>query len=563
MDFVKRWLTQIQAQLQDLTLSQKMLIATLVIVIPMMLLLIFQWAATPEMVPVLDQSLDRARQSRITAILEGQGISYKLVGDRIMVPREKQLMALATAQMQNLLPEDTSTGFDKLVVENQNWWNSNEQNRTLYNIAKQKVLAAVLTAYPWVHDATVIISPPQETGFGATHQRPTASVNIVLDRGKLDQKRVDAIAGLVSGAVAEMRPEDVNIIDAVNGRQWKVRPEGQIFAGDYLEQVQIQEAKYREKIQRALGYIPNVIVAVNVEVDMTRRQINSRSYDKDASVSLVTKEHSLTEQTTEGAAGGEPGVRPNTGQANAGAAISAASPRQSSTEESDTEFDAFAGEKTEVSANPGGMPTQINATVNIPRSYFVTLFQQGKAPAAAGDGEAAAPPAPTDEALSPTIEAALPRIKKQIETLVVTGKNPGQVVVDVYPDAGAPFGAPGAAQPAGFAGSLLAGGSMAKTISLGTLVLVALGAMFMLLRSATKKPPRPSVQELAGVPPKVLDADLEFVGQAEEMDPAMTGLELDEAEIRHRKLTEQIGDMVKANPAEVASLINRWATKAE
>lgn len=561
MDFVKRWLTQIQAQLQDLTLSQKMLIATLVVVIPMMLLLIFQWAAAPEMVPVLDQSLDPARQTRITAILEGQGIKYKLVGDRIMVPREKQLMALATAQMQNLLPEDTSAGFDKIVVGNQNWWNSNEQNRTLYNIAKQKVLAAVLTAYPWVHDATVIISPPQETGFGATHQRPTASVNIVLQTGQLDQKRVDAVAGLVSGAVAEMRPEDVNIIDAVNGRQWKVRPEGETFAGDYLEQVQIQEAKYREKIQRALGYIPNVIVAVNVEVDMTRRQTNSRSYDKDASVSLVTKEHTHTEQTTEAAPGGEPGVRSNAGQANAGAAITAAAPRQSSTEESDTEFDAFAGEKTEVSANPGGMPTQINATVNIPRSYFVTLFQQGKAPAAPAPGEQA--PAPTDEALAPTIEAALPRIKKQIEMLVATGKNPGQVVVDVYPDAGAPFGAPGAAQPAGFAGSLLASGGTVKMISLGSLVLVALGAMLMLLRSATRKPPRPSVQELAGVPPKVLDTDLEFIGQAEEMDPAMTGLELDEAEIRHRKLTEQIGDMVKANPAEVASLINRWATRTE
>jgi flagellar biosynthesis/type III secretory pathway M-ring protein FliF/YscJ len=87
--------------------------------------------------------------------------------------------------------------------------------------------------------------------------------------------------------------------------------------------------------------------------------------------------------------------------------------------------------------------------------------------------------------------------------------------------------------------------------------------MMMLLRSATKKPPRPSVQELAGVPPRVLETDLEFVGQAEEMDPAMTGLELDEGELRYRKLTEQISDMVKANPAEVASLINRWATKAE
>jgi len=551
MDFVKRWLTQIQAQLTELTVSQKLLIGTLMVVIPMMLLMIFQWAASPEMVPVLDQPLDSARQTRITATLDSRGVEYKIVGDRIMVPREKQLMALATAQMQNLLPEDTTTGFDKLVLDNQNWWNSNEQNRTLYNIAKQKVLAAVLTANPWVRDATVILSPPQDTGFGATHQRPTASVNVVLENGRLDQKKVDAIAGLVSGAVAEMKPEDVNIIDAINGRQWKVRSEDQMYAGDYLEQVQVQESKYREKIQRALSYIPKVIVAVNVEVDLTRRQVNSRTYDKDESVTLIARDQSSSETTTEGPAGGEPGVRPNTGGANQGVDLSAGPSRTSNTEESESEFDTFAGEKTEVTANPGGMPTQVSATVNIPRSYFVTLFQQGR--------EADAPE-PTDEALQPTIEATLPRIQNQIAALVKTGKSAGQVVVDMYPDAGAPFG--GAVQPqsAGVAGTLMAGG-MVKTISLGALAVVALGAMFLLLRSATKKPERPSLQELAGVPPRVLSNEDEFIGQADEMDPAMTGLELDEDEIRHRKLTDQVAEMVKANPGEVASLINRWVSK--
>jgi len=89
MDFVKRWLTQIQAQLTELTVSQKLLIGTLMVVIPMMLLMIFQWAASPEMVPVLDQPLDSARQTRITATLDSRGVEYKIDGDRIMVPREK------------------------------------------------------------------------------------------------------------------------------------------------------------------------------------------------------------------------------------------------------------------------------------------------------------------------------------------------------------------------------------------------------------------------------------------------------------------------------------------
>ncbi|MBI1369508.1 MAG: hypothetical protein GC162_12750 [Planctomycetes bacterium] len=555
MDFVRRWMTQIHARMLELTLSQKMLIITLAVVIPMLLWMMFQWAASPEMVPVLDQALDAPRQARITATLDGRGITYKLVGDRIFVPREKQLMVLATLQMQQALPDDTTQGFEKLVVDNQSWWKSSEQNRQVYNIAKQNVLAQVLRAYPWVRDATVIISPPQDTGFGATHQRPTAAVNLVLEGGAMDQKKVDAVAGLVSGAVAEMRPEDVNVIDAVAGRQWKVRPEGEVLPGDYLETINAQEKYVREKIGRALGYINNVIVAVNVEVDITQRKANTRSYDKDKSLTLPNHEKTQSTETssTEGN-GGEPGVRSNAGAANAGATIIASNGGSKSTSETtETESNTFAGETTEESVNPGGAPTRISATVNIPRSYFVMLFKQGKA---------ADTPEPTDEALTPIVDAALQRIKKQVEPLVATAKAPGEVVVDMFPDGGAGFGGPGGtAAPAGFSSTLMATGSM-KMISLGALALTAVGLMLLMVRKANQKPPVPTLQELAGLPPKVMTED-EFIGQADEADPAMTGVELDESEIRHRKLTEQVNDMVTANPSEVAALLGRWVNKTE
>ncbi len=548
MNWIRIWIAQIQAQLSALTASQKMLIGVLVALVPGLLWLVVQYAASPEMVAVLDQPMDSAQRVQITSYLDGRGIPYRLVGDRVHVPAERSLDVLTSLQMQQLLPEDTSRGFDAIITA-QTWWQSSTQNQQMYNVAKQNVLSSVLRAYPWVRDATVIISMPQQTGFGATHQRPTASVNIVTVGAALDQKKVDAVAGLVSGAVAEMRPEDVTVIDAVAGRQWKVRGEGEALPTDYLETLHAQERYYREKISSALSYIQNVIVAVNVEVDLTRRQTHTTSYDRAKSVELITSESNRSTNTSNATTAAEPGVRANTG---ADLTSRGGNSTSSTTEESENSFEPFAGKVDEVATQAGGAPVRINATVNIPRSFFVALFRQGKPPET---------PEPTDDVLQPIIQEHLARIRKQIEPLVMT-KTASQVVVDVFPDSGAPgFTVPGTPVGAG-ASALLAGGDI-KPITLGGLALVSVAMMFMMVRSAARRPPTPSLRELAGVPPPLPAEESEFIGEAGESEATLPGMEVDEDAIRHRQLSEQLSQMVKANPEEVASVINRWIRKRD
>jgi flagellar biosynthesis/type III secretory pathway M-ring protein FliF/YscJ len=108
---------------------------------------------------------------------------------------------------------------------------------------------------------------------------------------------------------------------------------------------------------------------------------------------------------------------------------------------------------------------------------------------------------------------------------------------------------------AGLSGALENG--WAKPLGLGVLALVSLGLMLGMVRKATRTPPMASIEELAGVPP-TLPAEDELVGEADETDPSMAGIELNEDELRSRKIAEQIGELVKGNPAEAASLIRRW-----
>ncbi len=549
MEFVRRWLAQIQTQLSELTVSQKLLMGTLALFIPIVLGLMWMWAAQPQMSPLLDQPLSAEQRLRITSYLESQSIAFRTEGDRVLIPTERRSEALAGLQLQQLLPEDTSQGF-RAILEQQNWWQSSAQNRQVYNIALQNEIGRVIRSYPWVRRATVIISRPQNEGFGATHMRPTASVNVEASGGRFDRKRADAVAGLVSGAVAEMRPEDVTVIDAVAGRQWRTQGEEEILPGDYLEHIEAQERFYREKVTRALGYIRGVIVAVNVEVDLTRKETHKSLIDKDGSAELLKREFTRSTTTTERDVAGEPGARPNTGMAINTAESSGTS---STSEERESEFDTFPGTIDEKAWSPGGAPTRISATVNVPHSYFVSLYMRG-------EEEDADPPA--DDAVGPLIAERSEAIRKQVEN-ILSARQPGRVVVDVYPDAQTAFGGSGGeAAEAGVGSTLLVGRGWVKPVGLGALALVSVGLMLMMVRKANQQNEPPSAEEIAGLPPQLPNEE-DVIGEADESDTALPGMELDEDEMRSRKIAEQVGEMVKSNPADAATLIKRWASHEE
>ncbi len=543
MDWIRKWATQIQAQLADLSVSQKLLIATLGVVVLAAVFLVAVYAGRPQMVPVIDQPLSTGEQARITAYLDSRNIDYKVEGDRVIVQPDRQAEVLAGLQMQQLLPEDTSRGFSTLI-ETQSWWQSSAQNHQMYMIALQNELSAIISKMRGVHDAKVIISEPREQGFGMTHTQPSASVNIQMSGGNVNQKLADAVAGLVAGALAELRPEDVTVIDAGAGRQFRKRNDDQLVPSDFLELVLMQEERYRERIASALGYIPRVIVQVNVEADPSRKQTESTVYDQEASVSLIQRERSREEQSTERRDGGEPG-----GRANMAVNIPGAGGPGSETTltERESEFAPHAGVTHEQVIDPGGVPTRVNATVNVPRSYFVSLYMQGQAE----DAEQ-----PSDADLQPIYTEHLDRIKRQVEPLLAA-KNPGNVVVDMYYDADETAGEAAVATAGG--GGRLLGGSMIRSVGLSALALVALAGMFLMIRKASQPPAEPDGDELAGLPPSLSSEDVELAGEAGELDAALPGMELDDEAIASRKVGEQVAEMVKNNPEEAATVLRQWA----
>ena len=546
MNWLRNTLNQIQANLSGLNASTKMLIGMCVIFMVATLGLVALYAGRADMAPLIDQAVTATDRANITSYLDMRGIHYEVRGDRVFVPVDRRIDVLAALQTNQMLPDDTSNGFANLVNQ-QKWWQSSSQGQMHFDIALQNELGAIVSEMRGIDSASVIISRPMKNGFSATHKSPSAAVNVIPGAERINQKTAEAIAGLVAGAVAEMEPTDVTVIDARAGKQFRPRDDDDFVPGDLLELVQSQERVYRDKISEALGYIPKVIVAVTVEVDPSSKQSQSTEYSNDSSVSLITRERSKASEGNEPLPGGEPGARSNTGLDIAGAGNAS---RTQTTEENEKEFEPHAGVTHMTSMEPGGVPTRISATVNIPRSFFVALFNQGKEE----------PAEPTDDELQPIIDVQIPRIEKQVKNLVDLADN-GRVVVDVYPDASAGLALAGVAGATG-GGGIMAG-PLPRMLGLGSLALVSLLAMFMMLRKSTEQSTEvPSAVELAGLPPD-LTAEDEVAGEAGSVEGVLTGIELDDDQISSRKVNEQVAQMVKENPDDAAQLLKRWVREQD
>ncbi|MCW5765824.1 MAG: hypothetical protein KIT68_07595 [Phycisphaeraceae bacterium] len=569
MNRLRQTLGLIRTSLGQLTVSQRLLIAALMVVGLMSLMLVALTTSRSVMVELLP-GMAGADQGRAKEYLASIDVPYEMKSGKVMVAADKRTQVLAMMGQAGQLPENTGLLFANLA-NHQNWMNSKSMNDQWANIALQNELARVIANFKGVERAVVMIDAPEPIGMGMAYRRPTAMATVFTRAGhQVDRDTVDAIAAMVAGAKAGMRVTDVKVIDGTTQRQYTARSPEDFRAGDYMEHVAKIEERFQEKILSALRYIPGVVVAVSAQVDVRRTETTTAAYLPvgEGSVSVVTKENTTTKSETSSAAGVEPGVRINTGD---DINRSAAGGPKRNDETSDTTFSVGLGRKNQTVVDPRGMPTKVNVMINLSREYVAALARQAKASGAPAGG-AAADAEPTEAELKAQFDAEKKRIEEGVRPLVETTSGEGQaqagsVVVSMIPVAlraagtgvgsiGLPGGEGTGAAAAGPVGELLSGG-MLKTALLGVLAVVALGMMMLMVRKASRPAELPDPKELVGVPP-ALQTQSDLVGEADETQTAMMGIELGEDQLKTKKMLEQVAELVKKNPQDAASILNRW-----
>ncbi|MCH8218053.1 MAG: PD40 domain-containing protein, partial [Planctomycetes bacterium] len=389
-------------------------------------------------------------RTAVLAYLERAGIPHRERNGRLMVPAEREYTVLKQLTTSDVI-SSSDVDFSAIITDT-NPFLTKEQNRKRWLITKMNVLSMLIGQFSGIERATVVIDQPDFRGFGSSHLTPTASVT-VFPRGEgLSTRTIEAIADLVAGAQPGLKVSDVRVIDAKNGTSYTPRDEQNLTASRYLEVKQATERDVRATIEDLLAPIAGVRVAVNAQVDVREVEQRLDRYE-DPKVGPLSQSRRTLESTSQSTSA-EPGVRPNTGAAIAARGASGTQVTDESSRE--TTLPVFPRDARLIT-DPKGYALKINATILVPRSYFVARFRMDR-----NDPEAV----PDEAQLEPVVTSETARIKAMVEPLIDTAAypeaQPGTVVVSMIPDMVTAGGVamPGVPAPGmtGPPGALVAGG---------------------------------------------------------------------------------------------------------
>lgn len=543
MNLVKSQFERIQSQLIALTPSQKMLTASLLAIMVMTLFYWVHYAASPEFTPVLDQALSAADAGQITDFLQSRGYDVVVSNDRVMVPSDRRMEAVAQLSYAQKLPQNTTDGFG-LIMKDMNPFDSASKTDVMWNHAKEITLAGVISRWPGVAGSSVVIDTTMQRGISLDDTiKPSASVNIRMRSGAKPEKQLaQAAVKLLTGAVAALDPSKVSVI--VDGVPVNTAQDAGLGTADSLMDLQREKENYLvSKIKNVLAFM-NAPVLAEVSVDVDNQSISQESTVVDTKNSLYkpTKQQTTSDETDSSeASSSEVGAGANI--QGSVAATSTPKTTNSKSEETDEYMLVPAQTMTKSTSAPGKMTVKA-AAVWVPRSYFIAQYKQ--------DNQTTKDPDPA--ALQTIVNEQMASIRGAIKGCIGP-LDDSAINIGLYDPVTSTDGpaAVAAAEPTMVSLALT---DHVKDIAVGALALVSL---FMVSMMVKKSAPAPVVVAAPQhVDPVSLEAGEEVAGEAGEGNPLLDGMELDDDAVKTRQMVGQVSQMVKDNPDAAANLVKRW-----
>jgi len=308
--------------------------------------------------------LEPADAQSLTAKLDQMGITHRASADgkSIMVPTDK----LNVARMQTSAQSDLHSGrmgfelFDKV-----SWGETEFDEKVTYQRALEGELEKSIETLADVERARVHLVMPSDSVFVDRQRGAKASVILKLRRGALSKESALGISRLVSGAVDELRPEDVSIIDADTSRSIGV---GSDDPGD---------GDSSELSNRLVSTLEPVVgagkIRASVNVDYDPGSMDESKEQYDPAVSAV-----LSMQRSEDQAGGAP-VPAGVPGTSSNVPVNGKAPTpQSSTQSSKTESAQYGVNKTVIhTITPAGRVRRVTAAILVDDAIVKTI-QKGK-----------------------------------------------------------------------------------------------------------------------------------------------------------------------------------------
>jgi flagellar M-ring protein FliF len=235
---------------------------------------------------LLYSNLDLREAGSITQALDAAGIKYQAQGDgsTIMVARDKVASARLMLAGKGL-PTADSVGYE--IFDTQNVLGQTDFVQQLnMKRATEGELARTIRALDGVTFASVHLVLPERQLFQDTAEQATASVTIGVGAREPSSDQVRAVQNLVAGAVPNLKPERVVVIDQ-HGKTLSADADGADggkAAADARQAIEDQiRARVKSLVEGVVG-AGKARVQVSADVDMAQVTTQSEKYDPDGQV---------------------------------------------------------------------------------------------------------------------------------------------------------------------------------------------------------------------------------------------------------------------------------------
>ena len=244
---------------------------------------IWLWSQQPDYKVLFSNFSDRDGGA-ITASLDQMAIPYKFSegGSAILVPSEHVHDARLKLASQGL-PKGGNVGFE--LMENQKLGVSQFHEQVNYQRSLEGELARSIESLAAVSSARVHLALPKPSVFVREQQKPTASVLLNLQQGRvLDIAQVSAIVHLVASSVPELPVSNVTVVDqAGNLLSENGKPAGGAKQLDpnqlkYVTEIQQRIVKQVESLITPLVGQGNVRAEATADIDFAQVDTAAESY---------------------------------------------------------------------------------------------------------------------------------------------------------------------------------------------------------------------------------------------------------------------------------------------
>ncbi len=314
--------------------------------------------------------VDRAEAAIAQAGLQG----YERVSNRIKVPRARKHEFVAAVADGGALPPNFHQVVDEAL--NVSAFASGDTRREKLKAARAQQLSMMISGMAGIERANVMFDIREAKGLGRVGQA-TATVSVLPDAGEtLDAGQIKRIQKAVAGGIAELKPEQVVVINSGDGSSFGGGGDigSDDFENEYYRTKIAYERKVQSQIEDLLWNIPGARIQVTAELEATlerRSQTMTPEGEPKAFHETKLEENDIVSEIDNG---GRPGARAQGPSRNKN--VTATTTIKNEHKKESNQADNLVGQKSEFVREATLVPEEVYVSITVPTNYLLSVWKE-------------------------------------------------------------------------------------------------------------------------------------------------------------------------------------------